>query len=49
MRLFSIKVEQLEQNGYELCKFHGSNTNTKCGLYKKLWMDSLVLMTWMKI
>ena len=35
MRLFSIKMEQLEQSGYELCKLHGSNTNTKCGLYKR--------------
>ena len=28
-------MEQLEQGGYELCKLHGSNTNTKCGLYKR--------------
>ena len=35
MRLFLVKMEQLEQSGYELCKLHGSNTNTKCGLYKR--------------
>ena len=28
-------MEQLEQSGYELCKLHGSNTNTKCGSYKR--------------
>ena len=28
-------MEQLEQSGYELCKLHGSNTNIKCGLYKR--------------
>ena len=47
-------MEQLDQRGYELRKLHGSNTNAKYELKKmskkkKLWMDFLVLMTWMKM
>ena len=34
--VFLIKMEQLDQSGYELCKLHGSNTNAKYELNKRL-------------
>ena len=43
---------QLDQSGYELHTFHGSNTNAKYGLnkrLKKIVNGLLVLMTWMKM
>ena len=33
--VFLIKMEQLDQSGYELRKLHGSNTSAKYGLKKK--------------
>ena len=47
-------MEQLDQSGYELRKLHGSDTNANYGLNKmskkkQLWMDFLVLLTWMKM
>ena len=32
---FLIKMEQLDQSGYKLCKLHDLNTNAKYGLNKR--------------